>query len=157
MRYLTKDDLIVDSFERLIDESSGDHDAILEKTENRAIAWVKAYLHRYDTDSIFGIFIPGDDEEDEGNETEGEWIPPIRNGLLVDILSKIVLYRVFRRNAARKIPNDIKEDYDWAVKELEQIRKGAITLNDLPPALDEEGNALSHAIWGNNTNTDFYI
>lgn len=147
MRYISKEDLIVNSYEKLIDESSKDSAYILEKLESRAISLVKTYLQRYDTDSIFGVYL-----EDEDAYTE-----PLHNALIIDILAKIVLYNLFRRNAARKIPVDIKEDYDWAIKELERIRSGAVVLEDMPPALDDNGQIISNSIWGNNTNTNYYI
>lgn len=157
MRYITKDDLTTDSYERFIDESSKDIANTLDKAEARAIALAIAYLSAFDTDSIFGIPIdPVDDEESE-EENELEYTPGIRNELLVEIICKMTLYRVFRRNAARKVPDDVKEDYNWAIKELEKIRSGATPMPGLPPAIEEDGSTKSNSIWGNNTNIDYYI
>ena len=146
MQYITSDDLIIDSYQKLIAESSQDFPLIIENTEARAIALVKTYLVRYDTDTIFGLALDDDDEP----------IPPIRHELLVEIICKIVLYKIFRRNAARKVPEDVQKDYDWAIKELDKVRSGITTL-ELPPAIDENGQPISTSIWGNNTNPDFYI
>ncbi|MCZ2393407.1 MAG: DUF1320 domain-containing protein [Chitinophagales bacterium] len=143
MKYLSKDDLITDSFERFIDESSKDFSETIDNNEARSIALVKSYLaDRYAVDIIFGENTPP--------------TPPLRNELLVDIISKITLYKIFRRNAARKLPNDIKEDYEWAIQQLTRINSGRVLL-DLPPALDDEGRPMSETIWGDLTNPDFYI
>lgn len=153
MRYITLDDLTADSYERFINESSADIPNTLDKNEARAIGLVKTYLERYDTGSIFGSLIEAnEDEEDE----EPEYTPPIRHELLVEIICKITLRKVFGRNAARKVPEDVQKDYDWAIKELERIRNGSVNLG-LPPAIDESGGTTSNSMWGNNTNTDYYI
>lgn len=152
MIYITKDDLTADSYERFINESSEDIENTLDKCEARAIALVITYLKgRYDTDVIFGFPIVEDEEEDPVPST-----PPMRDELLVDIISKITLYRVFRRNAPRKLPSDVKEDYQWAIDQLSRINSGRVTM-ELPPAVDESGNVISNSIWGNNTNKDYYI
>lgn len=156
MIYINEDDLTTDSYQRFIETSSSDISTTLSKTEARVIAIVKTYISdRYDVKSIFPTRIINDDEE-EGEEEE-VIIGGIRDEVLIDIISKKVLYRIFRRNAARKIPTDVKDDYDDAIKMLEKIRRGEITLNGLPPALDDEGQIISHSIWGNNTNIDHYI
>lgn len=141
MIYLEKDDLITDAFERFIDESSEDNETILNKAESRAIGMVKTLIgSRYDVDLIF-------------NETE-----PVRNELLVQILSRIVIYRVIRRNAARKVPTDYKEDYDEALKWLQDIAIGKTPLDGLPVPTDESGNPTnSNSMFGNNKNPNYYI
>lgn len=152
MRYLTQTDLTANSYERFITDSSKDDPAVLDRLEDRAIALAATFMERFDTDTIFGTYVPA--------EAEGDppvLIPGIRHALLIEIIAKITLYNLFRRNAARKIPEDIKEDYDWAVKELERIRNGATTLKGLPPAIDENGQPISNTIWGNNANGNFYI
>lgn len=147
MRYLTRDDLIDGSYEQFIIDSTSDWTGVIPSVEAKAIALVSTYLTKYDVDTIFGI--PMED-------TDG-YTPGIRHELLADILTKITLYKIFRRNAARKIPQDIKEDYDWAIKQLESIRNGSVVLDDLPPAINEDGSSTSNSMWGNNTNTDYYI
>lgn len=141
MIYLEKDDLIVQAYERFIDESSEDQPNILDDTEARAIAYLKTVLGtRYNVNLIFA---------------EAE---PIRNELIVKILSVIVVYNVIRRNAARKVPTDYKEDYDEAMKLLKDIATGIIVLDGIPTPTDENGNSInSNTIFGNNKNTDFYI
>lgn len=155
LKYITDDDLTTESYQRFITESSGDGEDVIEKCEERAIALVTAYIsNRYSIKDIFGVET-GRDLPDEEEDPDWE-IPPLRNELLAEIITKITLYRLFRRNAARKLPEDIKEDYEWALKTLEKIQTGRILL-ELPPAMDEGGMARSNAIWGNNSNSDFYI
>lgn len=141
MIYLEKEDLITDAFERFIDESSKDDVTVLDKAEERAIAFVKTMIgSRYNVALIFA--------EDE----------PIINEMLVQILTRIVLYRIVKRNAARKVPTDYKEDYDEALKWLNDIATGKTTLDGLPLPVDEDGNATnSNSLWGNNSNPSFYI
>ena len=139
MKYITQEDLVTDSYERFITESSQDTGGVIDRAEARAIAYATSLLQeRYDTAKIF-------------DETK-----PVREVLLVDIISKITLYYIFKRNAARKVSSDIKDDYDWAIKELEKIHTGRIKLN-LPPLTDGTGKAVSTSMYGNNSNSDFYI
>lgn len=157
MIYLEKDDLITQAFERLIDESSADQNQyteptepeetpelianrVLDKIELQNIELIKSYIgSRYDVALIF-------------DETE-----PIRNQLLIRILTTLILFDVFRRNAARKVPTDYKENYDKAIETLEKIATGRIPVDGLPKPTDESGNPISNSIWGNNSNKDFYI
>lgn len=155
MQYLNQEDLTPDSYQRFITESIGDADGsdVVDKNEARAIALVKTYINDlYDTKSIFGYTIPAQYEEDKP-----VIVPPIRNELLVDIISKITLYKIIRRNAARKVPEDYKDDFNWAIGQLERINSGRIALSDLPPSVDEDGNTQSESIWGNLSNPDFFI
>ena len=141
MNYLTKDDLITSTFERFIDESSDDHDDILEKVETQNIELIKSYIGtRYNVLEIFSV------------------AAPIRNTILVRILIKLVMFDIIRRNAARKVPTDYKEEYDKAIELLEKIATGRIKLDGLPGPVDENGNPVqSNSLWGNNTNKNFYI
>lgn len=141
MTYLEKEDLILQAYERFIDESSLDQPDILKDTEARGIAYLKTVLgSRYDVNLIF-------------HETA-----PVRNELIVQILSVIVVYNIIRRNAARKVPTDYKEDYEAAMKLLKEIATGVMVLDGVPTPTDENGNPInSNTIFGNNKNTDFYI
>lgn len=139
MIYITKGDLIADTHERFIDESTADDETSPEKNELRAIDLAKTYLGRYNVGLIFN---PEN---------------PVRCELLVEIISKITLYKLFRRNSPRKLSTDIKDDFAWAIKQLEKISNGAVPLNGLPPAVTESGSNVSTSIWGNISNPDFYI
>lgn len=152
MIYLTDNDLTADSYQRFITESSGDGQTqqnVVDDCEERAISVATTYLsNRYDTETIFG--------QPASTDPPAPAIPPIRNELVAEIITKITLYKLFRRNAARKVSTDIKEDYDWAMAMLEKIQTGRTILN-LPPALDESGKPKSYSVWGNISNRDFYI
>lgn len=140
MVYLSKENLITHAFERLIDESSKDFENSLKNIEAENIGIIKSYLGaHYDVDTIF----------DEDN--------PIRNPLLVRILSKMVLYDVVRRNAARKVPGDFVEEYEKAMETLEKIAFGKLEIKELPPAIDDDGKIISNTLFGNNRNKNFYI
>ena len=77
--------------------------------------------------------------------------------VLKEILAKMVLYKVWKRNAARKVPTDAKEQYDEAMKTLKEVSTGVIRLSELPPAVDESGAVVSNSISGNLSNSNFYI
>lgn len=141
MTYLTKEDLIIVAYERFIDDSSQDQTYILDDTEKRAIAYLKTVLGtRYNVNLLF----------DENQ--------PIRNQLIVDILSQIVVYNIIRRNAARKVPTDLKEDYENAMKLLKDLATGVLVLDGVPMPTDDNGNAIvSNTMFGNNKNKNFYI
>lgn len=140
MIYLTKDDLITLAFERFIDESSEDFQDTINNSELQNIDLITSYLSsRYDMKEVFST------------------LSPIRNAIIVRILSKLTLYDIIRRNAARKVPTDYKEEYDNALMLLEKIATGKIKIDGLPEAKDENGNPISNSIWGNNSNNNFYI
>ncbi len=140
MIYIDKDYLISFAQERFIDESSQDDPLILDQIEETQIAVIKSYLAtRYNVESIFA---------------DGD---PVENEVLKEILAKLVLYKLIRRNAARKVPNDYKEQYDEAMKTLKEVSIGIIKLGGVPPAVDETGAIISNSISGNLTNKDFYI
>lgn len=136
MIYLTKEDIETDAFTRFVDESTEYNDNILNKTELKVIGICKTFLTDYDVDTTFA----------EGS--------PVRDEVLADIMGKILLYKVFSRNAARKVSEDIKENYNWAMKMLEKIQNGSVSLS-LPAVVLGEGE--SRSIWGNSTNNNFYI
>ena len=140
MIYIDKPYLISFAQERFIDESSQSDEAILDQIEETQIAVIKSYLGtRYDTDTVF-------DETD-----------PVHNEVLREILAKLVLYKLIRRNAARKVPTDYKEQYDEAMKTLKEVSIGIIPLSGVPAAVDSTGAIISNSISGNLSNPNFYI
>lgn len=137
MIYLNNDDLKTDAQERFIIDSAADFTGSIDSHELKAIAKVKAYLAgRYDVQLIF------------------DTLAPIRDEIIVEILVKIVLYRLFSRNSARKF--SAKEGYDEAMQTLKDINSGVIIL-DLPPAVDDQGNSLVKDAFGNLKNKNYYI
>ncbi|HBL74237.1 MAG: hypothetical protein A2W90_17955 [Bacteroidetes bacterium GWF2_42_66] len=145
MKYINKDDLITIIQERLMSESVAmpevtniEENTILDDIELKTIDLVISYISgTYNCDLIFAEL-------------------PIRNGVLVQIIASIVVYRSVKRNAARKVPEDYVELYKEAIKFLERIQSGAMALVDCPKLTTEEGGSIS-PVWGNNTNKDFFI
>lgn len=139
MIYLDEDDLLTESYQRFIDDSTKDNPDVIEKAELKCIGVIKTMLKgRYNTEILF-------DETD-----------PLRDEFIAEILTKLTLHKIFGRNAARKVPTDVKENYDWAIKQLTALNAGKLQLN-LPAPTDADGNASAKPMFGNNTNTDFYI
>jgi predicted transcriptional regulator len=140
MNYLSKEDLVVIAYERFIDESS-ENEEIINELEKRAIAYLKTVLGtRYNVEFLFA---------------EAE---PVRNELIVQILSYTVVYNLFKRNAARKLPSTFKDDYDNAMKLLKDVATGVIKLDGVPVPTDGSGNPIkSNTMFGNLKNDNFYI
>ncbi len=146
MIYINKDDLTTIIQERLLNDSVSleaaaniEDNTIINNIETKAIDLIISYISgTYDTDAIF----------DEAS--------PIRNGVLVQVLSCIVVYRSVRRNAARKVPEDYQKLYDDAIKDLERIQSGVINLVNCPKLTNEDGTTTS-PLYGNNTNDDNFI
>lgn len=115
-------------------------ETILEQREMIAIEIIKSKLvGRYNITAIFAA---------QGLE---------RHYLIVHYTTTITTYLFFKRNAARKLPSDLKEDYDNIMKDLDKIQAGKMVLDNLPLKIDGEGNAVAPATWANRKNTDFYI
>lgn len=115
-----------------------DENTILNGIEEKAIDLVVSYISgTYDHEQIFADI-------------------PIRNGVLVQVIASIVVYRSVRRNAARKVPEDYTELYKDAIKYLERIQSGAMKLVNCPKLTKDDGTSAS-PVYGNNTNKDFFI
>ena len=137
MLYLNLEDLKTDTFERFVKESTQDFEPALERAEKRAIGMVKPFLReRYDTQAIF------------------DPVAPLRDALLVEILSTLTLCKIFGRNALRKFSSD--KQLEQVNRLLEKIASGEITL-ELPCPRDENGPGAHTTLWGNLTNEDFYL
>ncbi|UGU15205.1 DUF1320 family protein [Sinomicrobium kalidii] len=140
MTYLDPTYIQTHIFQRLLVESTADFTDMLDNAEAEQIAVIKSYLsHRYDVNRIF-------------NPDQ-----PVENELLKRILTKLLIYDAVRRNAARKVPADFKDEQEWAMNTLEKLNTGKIILDNLPPAIDDNGNPLLNTIWGHNSNPDFYL
>lgn len=145
MRYINKDDLVSIIQERLLDESIAlveatdiNANAIVNDIEAKTIDLVISYIAgKYNHELIFAT-------------------TPIRNGVLVLVIASIVVYRCVRRNAARKVPEDLTSLYTDAIKQLEKIQSGAMSLVNCPAVVKADGSSSS-PLWGNTTNKDFYI
>lgn len=146
MIYLQKEDLISVIQERLMGESVAlpaginlDNNELLDDIEGKAIDLAISYISGiYNTELIFA---------------EAE---PIRNGVLVQVIASIVVYRAVRRNATRKVPEDYLQLYKDAIKDLEKIQSGAMNLVNCPKLTTDDGTSVSPG-YGNNTNDNFFI
>ena len=137
MLYLSLEDLKTDTSDRLIQESTQDFESALEQAEKRAIGRVKPFLRdRYDVKAIF------------------DPVAPLRDELLVEILSSLTLCKIFGRNALRKFSSD--KQLEQVNRLLEKIASGEITL-DLRCPRDENGPGPHTALWGSLRNDDFYL
>jgi hypothetical protein len=125
---------------RLLDaNSAGALPTIMEPIESQNIAYIRSKLSgRYDMDPVF------------------EAVDDARNQVILKILLRMCVYDVIRRNAARKVPDDYREDYNWAIKELENLQGGK-SYAGLPSYIDGEGADILKPIWSNTTNKDNYI
>ncbi|KQC30187.1 phage protein Gp36 family protein [Flagellimonas eckloniae] len=124
----------------LRDPKAQNLDAILEDLELKAIALVRSKLNgRFDLDAIFAAI-----------ELE-------RHHLIVDIICTIIIYKFVRRNAARKVPSDFKDEYDRVMKMLMKIEAGKLVPEGLPKITDDNGDEVAKPIIANRKNNDFYI
>lgn len=139
LAFLTTEDLTAGMIDKFINERTDENPtAILEAIEKKKIALIKAKLSgRFDTDMIFDAV---DDQRDY---------------LIVDILTKLCLYEFIRRNAARKVPEDYIQDWNWANKQLDMIASGKLAPDSLPIYIEENGEESS--FFDNNYNTDWNI
>jgi len=140
MKYLTENDLNAHIQIRLKNESQADFETAIETIEVQNIELVKGYLaDLYHVDLIF--------DEDE----------PVGNEIIKKIITTLCLYDLIRRNAARKVPSDYRQDYEDAMAQLSKIQAGKIKLNGFPPAKDDAGAVLSDSIYANNRNENYFI
>ena len=140
MIFLNEDDIQAHLFQQYIDESKEDTPTVLDTLERQNIALIKAKLNgRYDVEKVF-------------SHTDAD-----RHYLIVKILSHLLIYDLVRRNAARKVPNDIAENYEWAMKYLECIKAGKEFPVGLNEITDEDGETTDVLLYGNNRNDNFYI
>lgn len=137
MIYITKEDLYMLAQPRMIEESMADDQTAINNIELAVIDEVKAALNgRYDIAKIFGN-------------------PPMRSSLLAKIISRMVMYDLFGRNAARKIGEDHQRNWEWALARLKDINAGREVLLGMPASQPNGGNAP--LMYGNNRKSKFYI
>lgn len=141
MIYLQDKDLNAYTQERLLNESTADFEEARDELETHRISEVKSMISKYyNVDAIFTT--------------------PIRHPHIIKILAKMVGYDIKKRNAARKVPDDVKEDLTWAEKELDKMHRGIIKFDDLPIKVNDPtspGTAASKMLYGNLKNENFYI
>ena len=140
MKYITMEDLTTVVQNRLLLESVEKDEELLDSIEDMAVSEAAAYIGgRYDAGKIFAE-------------------PPIRTGILVRVIACMVVARAIRRNAARKVHDNIQELEDWAMSILIKIRDDIMPLPpDIPPVTDEEGNPETPLIYGHTRNDSWFI
>lgn len=139
-QFITENDLKTGVFASVLTDSINDYAGAAEEIEKNNIALIKGKIGtRYDVAAVF--------------EATGD----NRNRTIVKILVILVLYDLIRRNAMRKVPDDFREDWNWAMKWLDAVRDGKESPQDLPIIDIETGGSLSEVQWGNNSNTDFRL
>jgi len=141
MKYIDQTDLVSVIQERFLDESTaniaGDA-AILDDIESKAIDYAISYISgRFNTDLIFAVGAP------------------VRNGVLLQIIAQIVVFRSVKRNAARKVPEDYATLMSDSTKQLERIQSGAMALPGLPLVAASDGT--KDLKYGNNRNSEYFI
>jgi hypothetical protein len=140
MIYLDKNTMIAQIFERALDESTKDFEEVLDISEAENIDIMKTLLKKhYDVETIF-------------NPTD-----PIRDTYLSRILAAMVISDVTSRNAYRKLGTFSKDKKEWAEKKLEELNKGIIFLDGLPSKPTEVTKPSGSLLFGNLSNSDFYI
>lgn len=140
MTFLTQEDLQTVMYQQFMtQDGAANVSDIINNIENQNIALIKSKLNgKFNTVSIFSA-------------TGGD-----RHWLIIKILVRLVMYDFIRRNAARKVAQDLTQDWEWAMKMLESIKAGKEVPDGLPLQTDEDGN-VPNITYGNNKNTDFYI
>ena len=107
-------------------ESDMEDSAIIEICEDRAIEEMRCYLNKfYDCDAIFGA---------RGAE---------RNQLVLMMALDIAIYHIFCQHNPYKMSEVRKSRYERAVKWLEAVAAGKITIADAPRLPEDEQAANS--------------
>ena len=135
LSFLTNNDLMTQLFETYLDDSVQEDLIALDTIELQQIAFIKSKIRsRFDTAVVFSVA----DYEDK----------PI----IKQVLTSLVNYFVVKRNAPRKIPTDFKDNYNWAIKWLNEVRDGKET-----PELPLKEAVKKEVLWGNSKNEDLYL
>lgn len=138
MVYITEEDVLSVIQDTMSKASVEKQPEIQDTLEKQVIDEVKSYIGgRFDVDKIFAD-------------------PPIKNGMLIRIITCLTVYRAIRRNAARKVPEDYAEMNSWAYDALTRISDGKMPLPGLPENVDPEtGKPLS--FWGNSRKPEYFL
>lgn len=136
MEFLQKKDLETKLFENYIDESEQEDMDALDEIELQGIAMIKSKLRKiYDVEIIFSNAVYPD------------------RALIVWALTGIVVYRMIKRNAARKVPSDFDKDYIEVKEWLKGVQEG----NETPDLPILEGSESKELYYGNSKNESLYF
>lgn len=118
--FITTEDYNASIHQEILDAVIRSDSTIIEVVEDRAIAEMRGYMsRRYDCDKVFSA---------EGKE---------RNELVLMMAIDIAIYHLFCIHNPRMMPEIRVERYERAIKWLEGIRKGDITVDGLPEVESE--------------------
>lgn len=118
--FITTEDYNASIHQEILDAVIRSDSAIIEVVEDRAIAEMRGYMsRRYDCDKVFST---------EGKE---------RNELVLMMAIDIAIYHLFCIHNPRTMSEIRVERYERAIKWLEGIRKGDITVDGLPEVESE--------------------
>lgn len=118
--FITTEDYNASIHQEILDAVIRSDSAIIEVVEDRAIAEMRGYMsRRYDCDKVFSA---------EGKE---------RNELVLMMAIDIAIYHLFCIHNPRTMSEIRVERYERAIKWLEGIRKGDITVDGLPEVESE--------------------
>lgn len=118
--FITTEDYNASIHQEILDAVIRSGSAIIEVVEDRAIAEMRGYMsRRYDCDKVFSA---------EGKE---------RNELVLMMAIDIAIYHLFCIHNPRTMSEIRVERYERAIKWLEGIRKGDITVDGLPEVESE--------------------
>ena len=118
--FITTEDYNASIHQEILDAVIRSDSTIIEVVEDRAIAEMRGYMsRRYDCDKVFSA---------EGKE---------RNELVLMMAIDIAIYHLFCIHNPRMMSGIRVERYERAIKWLEGIRKGDITVDGLPEVESE--------------------
>lgn len=118
--FITTEDYNASIHQEILDAVIRSDSAIIEVVEDRAIAEMRGYMsRRYDCDKVFST---------EGKE---------RNELVLMMAIDIAIYHLFCIHNPRTMSEIRVERYERAIKWLEGIRNGDITVDGLPEVESE--------------------
>lgn len=118
--FITTEDYNASIHQEILDAVIRSDETIVEVVEDRAIAEMRGYMsRRYDCDKIFS--------------TEGEQ----RHQLVLMMAIDITIYHLFCIHNPRMMSEIRVERYERAIKWLEGVRDGNITVDGLPEVASE--------------------
>lgn len=124
--FITTEDYNASIHQEILDAVIRSDATIVEVVEDRAIAEMRGYMsRRYDCDKIFS--------------TEGEQ----RHQLVLMMAIDIAIYHLFCIHNPRMMSEIRVERYERAIKWLEGVRDGNITVDGLPEVASEVKNTAS--------------
>jgi Protein of unknown function (DUF1320) len=134
MAFITKSDFPANVHDDILEALTKGNDGVIATNADRTIDEMKAYLNsRYDVTAIFNAV---------GNA---------RNKFMVRVATTITLYYIYLVHNPRKMHQTMVDEFERAIKTLEQIQKGIISPEGLPPITIDDGTNSGNGMpvqWG---------